>query len=201
MIARRRDSLSFLPVPTLLEIAEHADVPVESVLRVLNGESVSDAVSGRVSAAMETLGSPDEGVVKSVNVLEPSVPRAGELLPSPSAPVEVGAIDTALAGASERLLASFGRAAAELEANLPQGVSDAVHQSLRVTIKPVARRMEELSALLEELGRTIEEVKGEVAAERRERLDDVRVLLDAVETGWRTVDQRLGRVERLLELR
>jgi hypothetical protein len=186
-------------VPTLLEIAEHADVTVEGVLRVLNGEPVSEVVAERVTAAMEALGPPHEGVVESVNVLEPSAPRTGELLPSASPAVEAGAIEDAFARAQEQLLASLSRAAAELEASLPQRVSGAMHAELRLKIKPVARRVEELGALLEGLARTVDEVRAEVAAVRRERLDDLKLLLDAVETGWRTIDGRLGRVEGLLE--
>jgi hypothetical protein len=191
--------LSLVPLPTLLEIADHADVPVEAVLRVLNGEHVSGQIAERVSAALEVLGAPQQGVVESMNVLEPSAPRTGEVLPSDSPSAEVGAIEDTFTRAREQLLASLSRAAAELEANLPQRVSGAMDGELRLKIEPVARRVEELGALLEELVRTVEAVKEEVAAVRRERLDDLKLLLDAVETGWRTIDQRLGRVESLLE--
>lgn len=186
-------------MPTLLEIAEHADVPVEGVLRVLNGKPVSQAVAERVSQAMEALGSPHEGVVESMNVLEPAAPRTPKAEPSAALAAEVGAIEDAVASAREELLASFNQAAAELRASLPQGVSGAVHDALRARIKPLAQRMEELDALLEGLVGTLEEVKGDVAAVRRERLDNLKLLLESIETSWQTVDRRLGRVERMLE--
>jgi hypothetical protein len=41
----------------------------------------------------------------------------------------------------------------------------------------------------------VDQVRAEVSAERRERLDDLKLLIDLIVTGWQTVDHRLARVE------
>ena len=53
--------------------------------------------------------------------------------------------------------------------------------------------------LLEELVNAVSEIRRESLADRRERIDDLAVLVELLTTGWRRVDRRLGRVERLVE--
>jgi hypothetical protein len=43
---------------TILQLAEHADLPVETVLRVVNGEPTSSDAQERVAHAIEALGPP-----------------------------------------------------------------------------------------------------------------------------------------------
>jgi uncharacterized protein involved in exopolysaccharide biosynthesis len=186
-------------MPTLMEIAEHADVPVEGVLKVLNGQPVSEVVAERVAAAMEALGPPHERLVESMNLAEPSRARTGDVLPSSDSTAEVDVVDDALSRAREQLIASFSHAAAELEASLPQGVSSVVYEALRVEVGPVAQRMARMGTLFDEVAYVIEKVEREVGAARQERLEDLKLLIDLIETSWRNVDRRLGRLERKLE--
>jgi hypothetical protein len=186
-------------VPTLLEIAEHADVPIEGVLRVVNGDAVSDAVAERVRKAMAELGAPGAGVVESVNVLGSGRPRVGEVVEARQS------VDARSSEAAERarneLLETLARAAAELEMSLPEDVGSVVYEALRVEVQPVAQRMTQVGSLLEQLTSAVAEIRAETGAERRERLDDVKLLVDLIETGWRSVDRRLGRLEVMLERR
>lgn len=176
---------------SLLEIADHADVPVEGVLRVLNGETVSGQVAERVTKAMEALGSPHDRIVESLNVLGPPPSAGRSLAPRP--------VDDTIERAREQLLETFARAAAELEATLPQGVSSVVFEALRVEVEPVAQRMDQMGTLLEQFARYLDHLQREVGSERAERLEDIKLLVDLIVTGWRSVDRRLGRVELVLQ--
>jgi hypothetical protein len=182
-----------------MEIAEHADVPVEGVLKVLNGQPVSEVVAERVAAAIEALGPPHQQLVENMNLVEPSRARRGDVLPIGDSAAEVDPVDDALARAREQLLASFSHAAAEFEARLPQGVSSVVYEALRVEVGPVAQRMARMGTLFDELGYIIQKVEHEVGAARQERLEDLKLLIDLIESSWRNVDRRLGRLERKLE--
>jgi DNA-binding MarR family transcriptional regulator len=46
--------------------------------------------------------------------------------------------------------------------------------------------------------RRLERLGGEVSVERRERVEDLALLTELITTGWRTVDRRLARLERML---
>jgi hypothetical protein len=161
---------------SILDIAAYAEVSAENVLRVLNGEPVSQDVAQRVRSAIDAIG-------------PPPYPRAhGEVLPAVPAP------DTGHA----ELLERFVQAAAELEASLPQGVGSVVYEALRIEVRPVARHVEELSSLFEQMVLRLEQVAGDVSVERRERVEDVALLTELITNGWRTVDRRLARLEHIL---
>jgi Bacterial regulatory proteins, lacI family len=165
---------------TILELARHADVSAESVLRVVHGEPVSEDVARRVRAAIQTLGPP------------PSPAPAVEVLPATAGAATAGTRDG-------ELLERFAQAASELETSLPQGVSSVVYEALRVEVRPVAEQVAHVSALFEQMVRRLEQIEHEVGRERHERLDDVALLTDLIATGWRGVDRRLGRLEKMIE--
>ena len=54
----------------------------------------------------------------------------------------------------------------------------------------------ELSSVLGELAEAVRDLRRETDAERRERVDDLAVLIDLITTGWQGLDARLGRIER-----
>lgn len=164
---------------SILDIARHADVSAENVLRVVNGEPVSEDIARRVRAAIDAVGLPSYP------------PSHVEVLPA------VPATPASEAGHTE-LLERFAQAAAELEASLPQGVGNVVYEALRIEVRPVAQHVEELSSLFEQMVRRLEQVGGNVSVERRERVEDVALLTELITTGWRTVDRRLARLERIL---
>ena len=46
--------------------------------------------------------------------------------------------------------------------------------------------------------RQLERIETNLGAERNARVDDLGVLVDLISAGWRTVDERLARIEELL---
>jgi hypothetical protein len=162
---------------TILELARYADVSAENVIRVVNKEPVSGEVAARVRRALAALGPP---------------PYPGTAL---EAQQGTGAADEA----RRQLLETFAETAAELEARLPEGVGDVVYEALRVEVRPVAHHMAQMGTLVEQLIRRFERVDIGVELERHERLEDVALLTELITTGWRMVDRRLGRIERMLE--
>jgi Bacterial regulatory proteins, lacI family len=192
-------------MPTIIEIAEHAEVPVWGVLRVLNGDSVSEQTERRVRDAVEELGPPHQGIVESLNVLNPR-PAAlkGEIVEPESSDPPGQALDRRtddelVERAREGLLEAFARAVSEFEETVPQGVSTVVYEALRVEVAPVAQRVGHIDDLVDQLATVIRELGDYAIVERRERLDDVKLLVDLIVTGWQGVDRRLGRIERMLE--
>jgi hypothetical protein len=161
-------------VATILELAAHADVSAENVLRVVHGEPVSEEVELRVHEAIEALGDPPYPL--SVEVL-PALPEGPE---------------------REEILERFRATAAELETTLPQGVGSVVYEALRVEVRPVAQHVAELGALFERMLARLEDVSAGVQDERRDRLDDVALLTELVTNGWRSVDRRLARLEQIV---
>ena len=160
---------------TILELAAYADVSAKDVLRVVHGEAVNEDLERRVNDAIDALGVPPG-------------PRPFEVLPAPA----VGTL------AHDEFLERFQATAAELEAALPQGVGPVVYEALRVEVRPVAQHVAELGALFERMLARIEEVSTGVGDERRDRLEDVALLTELVTSGWRSVDRRLARLEKIV---
>jgi hypothetical protein len=156
---------------TVLELARRAGVSAENVLRVINGHPVSSDISTRVGAAIDELGPPSTS--------------STDVQPSDRA--------------RNQLFENIARATAELESNVPREVGSVVVEALRVEVRPVTERMETMSLLIEEVADAWSELRSQVAAERRERLEDVELMVELMTTGWRSVDRRLARVERMLE--
>jgi hypothetical protein len=159
-------------MPTIAEVARHAEVSSENVLRFLNGEAVSVAVAERIQMAISALGEPA---------------WAGRPL---GARPENPARDLA-----ERL----SRAAEELETQLPEGFGSVLYEAVRVEVRPVTEHMVRMQSLIEELAAALARVGSDMDHERHERLQDLALVTDLIVTGWRTVDRRLARVERALE--
>lgn len=89
-------------------------------------------------------------------------------------------------------------AAAELEAALPGRVEDAVRISVHSEAAPIGRQLAEVRGLSNQIIRRLERLETELVAERNARVDDLALLVDLVSSGWRSVDERLGRIERHL---
>jgi hypothetical protein len=132
---------------TVLELAAHADLPVETVLRVLLREPTNEAAARRVAEAVAELGLPD--------------------YPRPDGHVEVVA-------------------AAEEPPDL------VVHERRPVPVADGQELAAELRDVFRDLLRRLDR-------ERRERIDDVALTTDLITEGWRTVDRRLGRLEKIIE--
>jgi hypothetical protein len=107
---------------------------------------------------------------------------------------EPGDVDAALSRARDQIEA-LAATAAELEANLPAKVGDAVQDGLREQVLPVARHLAEVRGLMNQLIRRMERIEGDLLAERNARVDDLALLVDLVSSGWRSANERLARIE------
>ena len=106
-------------------------------------------------------------------------------------------VDAALERARAQVEA-LAAAAAELEANLPAQVGEALREGLRAEAGPVARRVNEIKGLTNQVIRRLERLEGELTAERHSRVDDLALLVDLVDAGWRSAETRLRRIEEAL---
>ena len=89
--------------------------------------------------------------------------------------------------------------AADLEASLPGQVGEAVREGIRVEARPVSRQLAEVRGLANQTIRRLERIETELLAERSSRVDDLGLLVDLVDSGWRAVDDRLRRIEEALQ--
>ena len=111
---------------------------------------------------------------------------------------DAAAVDAALARARQQV-EELAQAAAELEATLPGKVEGAVQEGLREQVLPVARHLAEVRGLMAQSIRRLERLEGDLLAERHARVDDLAILVDLVTSGWRSVDNRLARLENRLD--
>ena len=166
-------------MPTILELANESGVSADQVLRVVNGEPVSEAVDRRVRAAMERLG-------------RPAYPKPGrppvEPAPTPAAELDRG-------------LARLTTVAATSETTLPAEVGTVVYEALRVEVRPVAEHLAGLESLLVGGGVELRRGRHDVPAERRDRVRARELQIELLRASWAGVDRRLGRIERALARR
>jgi hypothetical protein len=80
---------------------------------------------------------------------------------------------------------------AQFEAGLPEAIQDGLRQHFR----PSARHLAEVRGLMSQVIRRLERIEGDALAERHARVDDLALLVDLVASGWRSVDERLARLE------
>jgi hypothetical protein len=125
-----------------------------------------------------------------------AIERANERLEQiAGARTEPAAVDAALERARDQVEA-LAEAAATLEATLPERIGEAVQTGLREQVVPVARHLAEVRGLSANLVRRLERLEGDLLAERHGRVDDLALLIDLITSGWRSVDERLGRLEK-----
>jgi hypothetical protein len=161
-----------LNVSILVEIAERADVSVEGVVRVLTREPVSDAVKERVLDVLDDLTPEQTRAVQrfALAALHDDVSRAGgsSAVEDPAAAPDPSQLALPVAPGDPALSPGHGSDTALVQ----------------------------LSAVLGELAEAVRDLRRETDAERRERVDDLAVLIDLITTGWQGLDARLGRIER-----
>jgi hypothetical protein len=130
---------------------------------------------------------------------ETAVERARERLRQAA---EGRADPTQLEAALERArdqIETLAQAAAELESTLPEKVGNAVRDGVRSEAAPVARQLGEVRGLMNQGIRRLERVEGDLLAERHARVDDLALLVDLITSGWRSVDDRMRRIEDRLQ--
>jgi hypothetical protein len=90
---------------------------------------------------------------------------------------------------------ALAQAADELQSVLPERLDAAIRDGMRAEALPVARQLAEVRGLAAQLIRRCERIETELAAERRARVEDLGLLVDLISSGWRSVDERLARIE------
>jgi hypothetical protein len=112
----------------------------------------------------------------------------------PTAAVVDAALERARAQVEE-----LAQAAAQLEATLPIRVDNALQDGLREQVRPVGRNLAEIRGLSNQVIRRLERIEGDLLAERHARVDDLALLVDLISTGWKSVNDRLGSLEKNLQ--
>ena len=110
---------------------------------------------------------------------------------------EPAAVEAALERTRAQL-ESLAATAAELETTMPARVENALHDGLRNEVQPVARQLAEVRGLMNQSIRRLERLEGDLLSERHARVDDLALLVDLVTSGWKSVDDRLARLEKSL---
>jgi len=109
-----------------------------------------------------------------------------------------GDIDAAFDRARNQIEELAGLAA-QLEATMPAKIGEAVQDGLRAEALPVARQLAEVRGLANQTIRRLERSEGDNLAERHARVDDLALLVELITSGWKSVDERLARIERGLQ--
>jgi hypothetical protein len=100
---------------------------------------------------------------------------------------------------ARRQLETLAQSAAELQGTLPTQVADAIREGLRAEAMPMARQVAEVRGLANQTIRRLERLDTDLQAERYARVDDLGLLVDLIVSGWRSLSERLDRIERVLE--
>jgi hypothetical protein len=90
----------------------------------------------------------------------------------------------------------LAQAAAQIESTLPSKIEAALEDGMREQVRPVGRNLAEIRGLTNQVIRRLERIEGDLLAERHARVDDLALLVDLVSSGWKSVDERLGSIER-----
>jgi hypothetical protein len=81
---------------------------------------------------------------------------------------------------------------------IDEQIAAAVRDGVRSEAAPVGRHLAEVRGMSVRAIRQLERIEANLGAERSSRVDDLAVLVDLITAGWRTVDERLARIEELL---
>jgi hypothetical protein len=81
---------------------------------------------------------------------------------------------------------------------IDEQIAAAVRDGVRVEAAPVGRHLAEVRGMSVRAIRQLERIEANLAAERSSRVDDLAVLVDLFTAGWRSVDERIARIEELL---
>jgi hypothetical protein len=124
-----------------------------------------------------------------------AVERARERLEAAAqARTQPGDVEAALERARAQV-EELGELAARIETALPVAVGEAVKDGMRAEALPVARNLAEVRGLAAQTVRRLERIENDNLAERHARVDDLALLVDLISSGWKSVDERLSRIE------
>ena len=108
---------------------------------------------------------------------------------------DAAAVDATLERARAQI-EELAEAAAQIESTLPARIEGALQDGLREQVKPVGRNLAEIRGLTNQVIRRLERIEGDLLTERHARVDDLALLVDLVSSGWKSVEDRLGTLER-----
>jgi hypothetical protein len=124
-----------------------------------------------------------------------AVERARERLEAAAqSRTQPGDVEAALERARAQV-EELGELAARLETAIPAAVGDAVQDGMRAEALPVARQLAEVRGLAGQTIRRLERMENDNLAERHARVDDLSLLVDLISSGWKSVDERLSKIE------
>jgi hypothetical protein len=124
-----------------------------------------------------------------------AVERARERLEAAAqSRTQPGDVEAALERARAQV-EELGELAARLETAIPAAVGDAVQDGMRAEALPVARQLAEVRGLAGQTIRRLERMETDNLAERHARVDDLSLLVDLISSGWKSVDERLSKIE------
>jgi|SRR5829696_8375940 len=107
--------------------------------------------------------------------------------------VDAAAFDAALEQARDAV-----EALAQTTAGLESGLPAAIQDGMREQFRPSARHLAEIRGLMNHVVRRMERLEGDLLAERHARVDDLGLLVDLISSGWKSVNDRLARIEAAL---
>jgi hypothetical protein len=86
------------------------------------------------------------------------------------------------------------RAGVEALAEAAAAIPDAVREGVKAEAAPVARQLAEVRGLANQMIRRLERLEGDLLAERHARVDDLALLVELIEAGWKGVAERLDKL-------
>jgi hypothetical protein len=126
---------------------------------------------------------------------EAAIARARERLESAArGRVSLGDVEAALERARKQV-----QELAQVAAELPGRMQDAIREGVRSEAAPVARQLAEVRGLAGQTIRRLESLENDLIAERHARIDDLALLVDLIASSWSGIDVRLARMERKLD--
>jgi hypothetical protein len=72
-------------------------------------------------------------------------------------------------------------------------------KAVREEAAPVARQLAEVRGLVNQTNRRLEGLQADLDAERDARVEDLAVLVALISSGWKSIEERLDRIEQRLE--
>jgi hypothetical protein len=96
---------------------------------------------------------------------------------------------------------ALAQTADELQVVLPDAVGGALRDGLREEAAPISRRLAEVKGLSNQMIRRLERLETDLLLERHARVDDLGLLVELITSQWRSINERLDRIEHAIEPR
>ena len=93
---------------------------------------------------------------------------------------------------------ALAQTADELQIALPDAVGSALRDGLREEAAPISRRLAEVKGLSNQTIRRLERLETDLLIERHARVDDLNLLVELVTAQWKSLNERLDRIESAL---